>query len=105
MHPNPEHPEADAAAPYGAKWSSRAEAFACAAEAPAGGLLFFQAWAAPCRWLQPFPGNACMHLEPIVAESLASGESAEIRGLIGMHEGSRQLLEDRLRRFRAGEAR
>jgi len=45
----------------------------------------------------PFPGNACKHLEPFVAERLPMGESASVNGRIGMHEGYRASLKKALR--------
>jgi len=38
-------------------------------------------------------GNACMHLHPVVAERLDAGETATIRGLVGIHHGRQEELE------------
>ena len=97
MHPCPERPQPDPREPYASTTSELAEATACAAQAPGKALCFFQAWDAPCRWVTPFSRNACMHLEPFVAERLRPGESAHIRGRIGIHHGERAALMQRLR--------
>jgi hypothetical protein len=94
MHPNPDKPDASAVALYSFSPSKTADARACAVESPAGGLWFFQSWDTPCRWCTPCPGNACMHLEPFLAERLQAGAAARIRGRIGFHQGDRASLEE-----------
>jgi len=97
MHPTPDAPDSTKVPLYSFTPSPEVDARACAAESADGGFWFFQWWDTPCRWCAPFPGNACMHLEPFVAERLPMGESAGIRGRIGMHEGDRASLEEMLR--------
>jgi len=99
MHPTPDAPDSTKVPLYSFTPSQVPEASACAVESADGGLWFYQWWDAPCLWCAPFPGNACMHLEPFVAERLVAGETASIRGRIGMHEGDRASLEGMLRRL------
>jgi len=102
MHPHPEQPEADGVAPY--QWEAGAEADvrACAVESPDAAAWAFQAWAGPCRFCTPFPGNACMHLEPFLAAVVEPGASAVAVGLAGIHSGDRRSLTARIDEFRAG---
>lgn len=99
MHPCPDHPDATAVPLYSFVPSPTADACACAVESADGGLWFFQQWNTPCQWCAPFPGNACMHMVPFLAERLPVGATASMRGRIGMHEGDRNSLENRLRLF------
>jgi len=97
MHPCPDRPDASSVPLYSFVPSVSADAWACALESPAAGLWFYQAWDTPCRWCTPCPGNACMHLEPFVAERLLPGTRAAIRGWVGMHHGDRPSLRAALR--------
>lgn len=97
MHPCPDRPDAASVPLYSFAPSPAADARACAVESPDGGLWFFQQWNTPCRWCAPCPGNACMHLEPFLAERLPAGATASVCGRIGIHEGDRTLLENLLR--------
>jgi hypothetical protein len=73
--------------------SEEATAQACAVESPVhGGEQFFQAWDVASHWVTPAPENACMHLRPVVAETLAPGESATIHGVAGIFTGEREAL-------------
>jgi hypothetical protein len=91
MHPHPDDPDASNVPLYGFVPSEKADARACAVESESG-LTFLQAWDVPCHHCTPCPGNACMHLVPVVAETLAAGKSAEINATIGIHDGGRQSL-------------
>ena len=96
MHPCPEKPDADQVPLYSFVPSARADARGCAARSPDGEAHLFQAWNVPCHHCTPCPGNACMHLHPCVAEVLAPGGTATIRGVIGMHVGDRDSLAQSL---------
>jgi len=96
MHPCPAHPDADAVGEYEWTLSPRTDAHACAARSADGSLLFFQAWDAPCRHIGPFPGNACMHLVPLVAELIEPEKTATIRGRIGILRGDWQALAGKI---------
>lgn len=99
MHPCPDHPAASQAPASSFTPSPTADVCACAVESPDGGLWFFQQWNTPCRWCTPCPGNACMHLDPFLAERLPAGAMSGIRGQIDLHAGDRSSLEKMLRRF------
>ena len=100
MHPCPNRPDADRVPVYSFVPSETADAWACAVEAMDGGIHFYQAWSTPCRYCTPCPGNACMHLDPFVADALRPSEPASLRGLVGMHEGGRESLAEKIARFR-----
>ena len=103
MHPSPDHPQADAVPQYHQLRSESADAEACAVQSLDGELWFFQCWDALCRYRLPFPGNACMHLQPLLARDLAVGAAVVIRGLVGLHCGDRATLAERIQRFRRGQ--
>ncbi len=100
MHPNPDKPDADSVPKYSFVSSETDDAVACAVQSLDGKTWFYQAWNTPCRYMTPCPGNACMHLEPLVAKKLSAGGSAEICIISGMHTGTRDALADRISRFR-----
>ena len=105
MHPAPENPNAEDVPLYSFLPSENAEATACGVESAEGGYFIFQAWDTPCRWCTPCPGNACMHLRPLLARQLSPGEAASIKGLIGEHIGTRVTLEKGIRIWRENENR
>jgi len=96
MHPHPDQPDAASVPLYSFTPSTQANARACAVCPPEGGLFLFQAWATRCRYCAPCPGNACMHLEPLLAEALLPGEVASIRGAVGLFRGSFTTLAPHL---------
>ncbi len=98
MHPDPGDPDADKVPLYGFTPSPRADATACALGSIDGKTTFYQSWKAQCYYCTPCPGNACMHLEPLVTGTLAQGGQSTISGEIGMHEGGIESLAARLRR-------
>ena len=57
-------------------------------------------WNTDCYYFNTIPGNACMHLVPVVTKKLAPGAEAEIKGAIGFFEGSREKLAERMKTFR-----
>lgn len=97
MHPHPDDPDINKVPLYSFVPSEFPEAVACAVESPDGGCFFFHAWDTRCRWCTPCPGNACMHLEPMMTERLLPGEHASIHGRIGLYYGARTSLEDMIR--------
>ena len=99
MHPQPDAPDASSVPLYSFDPSPAADAHACAVESVNGRLFFFQVWQSPCRWCTPCPGNACMHLQPFLTDSLAPGTSVVIRGRIGIHAGDRKSLTENIAMF------
>lgn len=100
LHAHPAQPDADAVPLYNFTPTERDDLLACAVASQEDDALLFQAWSTPSRGIPPFPGNACMHLLPEVAERLAPGSAATLRGLIGLHIGDRTSLANRLTQFR-----
>ena len=96
MHPNSDDPNADLVPLYNFAPSEKAEAIGCAVESLDGNIFCFQAWSNLSRYCTPSPGNACMHLQPFVTESLSPDETAKIRGLIGIHFGNRIDLKTKI---------
>jgi hypothetical protein len=101
MHPHPQTPDASLVPQYSFK-PNVGDVCACAVASADRSLLFFQAWDGPCQYCAPFPGNACMHLLPVIANVLASGSSAVIRGIAGIFAGNRDQLTTRIRQFYKG---
>jgi len=102
MHAHPRHPDPDAVPPYDFTPSRQADAVACAIPSLDMTSYLFQAWSSPCRYIAPFPGNACMHLLPQMAETLAPGAAAVVYGLIGILPGNREALTAHIAAFRNG---
>jgi len=100
MHAHPDNPDPDTMPHYSFAPSPRADTVACAAPSLDGTSFLFQAWSCPCRFIAPFPGNACMHLLPKMADALPPGAKATIHGLVGIHDGDRGALEAHIRQFR-----
>lgn len=92
MHPCPDDPDPDSVPKYFQTVSTRNDVRGCAVASHDGDLPFFQAWAAPCHYAQPFPGNACMHLLPMISSEIPAGETATIRGIVGIFRGDRPAL-------------
>lgn len=98
MHPRPESPEPPEN-PYQAELSESDRSLACAIPSLDGKRFAYMAWRARrSRHQSPFSGNACMHLRPQVAASLAPGESATLFGAAGIFEGTREDLAKHLAR-------
>ena len=98
MHEHPANPDAKKIDRYHAVLHDADDVRACAVES-LDGQLFFQAWNAPCHYIAPFPGNACMHLLPLLADRLDARQSITIHGLAGIHPGSRAELTKKLEKF------
>jgi len=99
MHAHPRDPDLDAVPPYNFAPSTRADAVACAVPSLDEVDYLFQAWSTPCRFIAPFPGNACMHLLPALAKRLDPGESAITYGSIGILHGDRNALTAHIEQF------
>lgn len=97
VHLRPRDPDASKVEPYAAKRSAVPDTRACAVPSLDGKSLFYLSWNVPCFTVAPFHGNACMHLLPRVAPTLAPGESATIVGAAGIFRGSRDELAAKLR--------
>ncbi len=95
-HPSPADPDPDKVPKYSFTPSPTADAIACAVESADGRWQFYQAWDKPSRYETPCPGNACMHLQPLVAEQLAPGSSVTLRGEVGLFAGNREELRKML---------
>jgi len=91
MHPRPDDPDPDAVPQYGFSPSPEANARACYVMSENGKKLLYQAWNVPCRYCAPSPGNACMHLRPVLAETLGPGERVAIWGKMGMRKSGSDL--------------
>jgi hypothetical protein len=102
-HPCPDNPDPDSVAEYSCNRSARSDVAACAVASHDGNSLFFQAWAAPCRYIEPFPGNACMHLLPLMASRLPAGETATLHGMVGIFHGDWAALRHKISAELAGE--
>ena len=92
MHPSPDRPDADRVPLYSFVPSATADTIACAVQSLDGKWLFYQAWDHPSQHATPCPGNACMHLLPLLAERLEAGATARIRGRVGMFSGEWDAL-------------
>jgi len=99
MHRDPHDPRASKVQSYDTTEVKIDGLRACAVQSIDGRSLLFQAWDAPCFYLTPFHGNACMHLLPLVAKQLAGGQSATIHGMAGIFPGSRSELTAKLEKF------
>ncbi len=96
-HPHPDNPDPDGVPQYNFLPSRTADWTAYAAQSLDGKCLLFQSWDRPSGYEIPCPGNACMHLRPLVAERLEPGATATIHGRAGLFEGNwrslRKMLE------------
>lgn len=91
MHPNPAAPSSAHSTDFVA--NDEINTRAVALESPdEPERIFFQSWDTFGRWVTPARENACMHVQPYVADRLDSGESATVRGLVGVFSGDRGAL-------------
>jgi len=86
-HPSPDNPDPDGVPKYNFLVSTTSDTAAYAVQSLDGKWLFYQTWDKPSRYATPCPGNACMHLHPLVAERLEPGATATIRGKAGLFQG------------------
>lgn len=99
MHPCPDDPDADRVPQYSFAPNESEDACACAVASEDGQCQFFQAWNTRCHYCTPCPGNACMHLRPLIADMVQPGDSATIEGMAGIFRGSRAELTEKIRAF------
>ncbi len=92
IHPSPREPRADAVPLYFSSPGDEPNAQACACQAPSKDIIFFQSWKGPTKYVAPFPGNACMHMQPFMDQRIERGSTASIAGMVGMHKGSFRSL-------------
>lgn len=89
MHARPDNPEPDPKQPYWRVVSETDDSFGCAVMSVDGKKLFYQIWRTDRSHHQsPFAGNACMHLKPQIAKTLAPGQAATIEGKAGIFQGT-----------------
>jgi hypothetical protein len=103
MHPHPDNPDPDAVPKYSFTPSALPNAYACVARNLDGNRFFYQAWNVDCYWMTPCPGNACMHLIPVVAMTMKPGEESAARSIVGIHAGSEDDLIRRIESFRKSQ--
>ena len=78
LHPNPLDPDPKKAELYNTAFSNPKPARIVALQPEAGQQVFFLMFDTESSAREPFPGNACMHLEPLMASRVEPGESAVI---------------------------
>ena len=100
-HASPDNPDPDETELYHLHPHDHTVVSACAVVSNNSDRLLYQWWQVPCHYLSPFPGNASMVLLPVIAEKLVPGESAEIRGVMGLFEGTWDALAAALRKGRS----
>jgi hypothetical protein len=69
-------------------------AYVMAAETLDGKERLFQAWDSPCKVRCAFPGNSCMHLEPILSDRLLPGQITFIRGEIALTDAPWKTISE-----------
>jgi len=100
MHARPDRPDPLPENAYQTILSESDASLACAIPSLDGKRFAYMAWRTDrSRHPSPFWGNACMHLRPQVASSLAPGESATLSGIAGIFDGTRDDLAKHLARF------
>jgi hypothetical protein len=85
LHPNPGDPDPARYPAYNQPFSGLRPASIVALEPQADQPQMFLLFGAPAEVREPFKGNACMHLIPQLAQTLAPGDSATVRGKAGFH--------------------
>ena len=91
-HPYPENPDPDLVPRYSFVESTTDDTLAYAVQSLDGKWIFYQAWDRPSRHATPCPGNACMHLHPLVSSRMGPGENGVVRGRCGMFQGDWEEL-------------
>lgn len=91
-HPHPDRPSRMGVPRYMPFIYLDDKAHIMAVESLAGDERLFQAWDSPCRVRCAFPGNSCMHLEPILAEKLLPGQVSFVRGEVSFTDESWETL-------------
>lgn len=96
MHLFEDHADVSLVPPYFFIDRPSQPAYACAAPSVDRELLFYQAWKVTCRAQAPFPGNACMHLHPRIADAIEPGKTAFVEGSIGLFKGNLEDLQRKI---------
>lgn len=103
-HRSPDNPDPDQfPSEMNFQASKTADTIAYAAQSRDGKWLYFQTWDRPCQHTAPFPGNACMHLYPLVAERLEPGATVEIHGRAGLFHGDWDGLRKDIQQWQAAQ--
>jgi hypothetical protein len=85
LHPSPEDPDPARFPPYNQPFQDLRRASIVALERQAEQPQLFLLFDAPAEAREPFKGNACLHLIPRLAQTLAPGGSATVQGKAGFH--------------------
>ena len=97
LHPSPACPRIDEQNKYPLITGDQPDAAAVALLSIDRATILYMAWAVPCYWRAPFPGNACMHIMPALPDLQPGGRCA-ITGQCGLFYGSLAQLAERLNR-------
>ena len=85
LHPSPDDPDPARFPTYNQPFRDlRAASIVALASEPSQPQLFLL-FDAPSAAREPFKGNACLHLIPMLAKMLDPGKSATVRGKAGFH--------------------
>ncbi len=87
-HPHPQQPSSVGVPAYKPFIYLDSPAFIMAAESINGKERIFQAWDTPAKARCAFPGNSCLHLEPLLSEKLIPNQMTFIRGEIAVTKAS-----------------
>lgn len=83
LHPHPDNPDPSLVPQYPASLANAKSATIVALEPVGNQPQFFMMWERDGQACDPFPGNACMHLSPLIAHSVNPGETITIKGKVG----------------------
>lgn len=97
LHPSPADPDPARFPAYNQPFKDLRPASIVALEPELGQPQIFLLFDAPAEARAPFKGNACLHLIPRMAQTLAPGDSATVRGKAGFHGRSLADLVQLLR--------
>ena len=93
-HPDPLHPSSKGIPRYMPFSYLGESAHIISVESLDGKEKLFQAWDSPSRVRCAFPGNSCMHLEPILAEKLMPGQVSFVRGEVSFTDAPWETLSE-----------
>lgn len=83
LHPHSDNPDPSLVPQYPVSLANAKSTGIVALEPDGNQPQFFILWDKEGQACDPFPGNACMHLSPLIAHSVNPGESGTINGKIG----------------------
>jgi hypothetical protein len=93
LHPKPETPSPDLVPKYPVRREAVLDqSSVIAVDTLDGRNRLFAAWDVPVGAVAPFPGNACFHVLPLLAEALAPGCVGVARGEIAVANSPREDL-------------